>query len=409
VTPVKFSDYFSLAFKSLKKRRLRAWLTILGILIGILAVVALISLGTGLRTAVIGQFGSLALDRLTIQNKGVGFAPPGSNVIKKLNDDDLRIIENTRGVKEAIPRWIRIIKLEYNDVVSFTYATDIPNDGRIANEIYESFNMELEEGKLLKGGDSGKVLIGYDISHSKSYGKILGVGRAIKINNKSFEVAGVLKKSSSFQLNGVVFLTSDDMENLLNIDDEYDLIIAIVEDENKIADVADELERKFRNDRNEKIGEETFSIETPLEALSSVNTILNIVNLIVIGIAAISLLVGGVGIANTMYTSVLERTKQIGTMKAIGAKNKDVLWIFLIESGLLGLIGGILGALFGLGAAIGISAIANNFLGNNLFSVSISYSLVILSILFSFLIGIVAGLLPALQASKLNIVDALRG
>src|SRR3989338_11089839 len=102
------------------------------------------------------------------------------------------------------------------------------------------------------------------------------------------------------------------MESLLDLDNEIDLIVAQVEDTDEIEEVAGEIERKFRKDRDEKLGEEDFAVQTPLESLSAVSTVLNIVNIIVIGIAAISLLVGGIGITNTMYTSTLERTREIG-------------------------------------------------------------------------------------------------
>ena len=203
-------------------------------------------------------------------------------------------------------------------------------------------------------------------------------------------------------------MLNDDLEDIMDIENEYDMLIVQVQDKDEIEDVAQEIKRKLRNDRDEKLGEETFSVETPLQALESVNKILNIVNIIVIGIAMISLFVGGVGIANTMYTSVVERTKEIGIMKAIGAENKDILMVFLIESGLLGLAGGIIGALIGLGAALGASAAANSALGGDLFIVSINYSLLGGAVLFSFFVGVLSGILPAIQASKLNVVDALR-
>ena len=209
-------------------------------------------------------------------------------------------------------------------------------------------------------------------------------------------------------MNSVVFLMNDDMEELFGIDDEIDLIVVRVRDKDKIEDVANEIERKLRNDRNEKVGEESFSVETPLQALGAVNTVLGIINIIIIGIAAISLFVGGIGIANTMYTSVLERRKEIGVMKAVGAKNKDILMLFLIESGLLGLVGGIVGALLGLGAALFVSGAATSALGVP-FEVVISYPLIFGAIAFSFLVGMISGVLPAMQASKLNVVDALRG
>ena len=232
-------------------------------------------------------------------------------------------------------------------------------------------------------------------------------GKNVKINGKEFEIVGFLEPSPLFSLNGMVFMMNDDLEDLFQIEGAYDILAVQVKDKNRIEEAAGEIAKKFRNDRNEKPGEESFTIQTPTQALESVSDILNVINLIVVSIAAISLFVGGVGIANTMYTSVVERKREIGIMKAIGAKNKDVLTIFLIEAGLLGLVGGILGALIGLGGAIGVSRIANTALGVNLLIIGISYPLLIGSVTFSFLVGIISGILPAIQASKTNVVDAL--
>jgi len=285
---------------------------------------------------------------------------------------------------------------------------DLPENKNDLDFIYSRGNIQIDQGRLLKSGDTGKVLLGNNFLNTDSFGKKLGVGKKIKINGKEFEIVGFLKKSSSFELNGVALMMHDDLSNLLDIKGEYDLFEVQVENQNQIGDVSNAISNALRRDRNEKIGEETFTVQTPLQSLSAVNNILNIINLIVIGIAAISLLVGAVGIANTMYTSVLERTKEIGVMKAIGAKNSDIRWIFLIESGLLGLVGGVVGALTGIGAAIGVSSIANQFLGSNLFIVTVSYTLLIEAFAFSFFIGIISGTLPAIQASRLNVVDALR-
>jgi putative ABC transport system permease protein len=402
------SDYFFLAFKSFRKRGLRSWLTILGIFIGIAAVVSLISLGAGLKTAVMGQFGSLSIDTLTIQNKQTGFAPPGSAVVEKLNDNDKKIIEDAQGVKIVIPRLLRVAQFEYNKASTFNYIVSLPDNKEKLLIGYEAMGFEIKEGKLLEEGEIGKILIGKNIAEGKDFDKEIFVGKNLKINGKDFEVAGILGTTMNFQLNNVVFMFEEDMNKLLGIEGEYDLIVAQVEDSDDLEEIAKRIEEKLRQDRKEKIGEESFSVETPLQAFSAVNTILNVINLIVVGIAMISLFVGGVGIANTMYTSVLERRKEIGVLKAIGAQNKDILGIFLIESGLLGLVGGIIGALIGLGAAIGISNIANSALGENLFSVAISYPLLFGAIGFSFVVGVISGVLPALQASKLNVVEALR-
>ncbi|MFH1787685.1 MAG: ABC transporter permease [archaeon] len=402
-------DFFSLAFQNLRKRGLRSWLTILGIFIGIAAVVALISLGAGLQAAITGQFGGLSVDTLTIQNKGTGFGPPGSTVIEKLNKNDLDIIKNIRGIDKTITRVIRVVNMEYNEISDFGYVADIPDEEELIKIIYESFNVEPEKGEFLDSKDNGKILLGNYFLETDKFEKEILVGKSFLINGQKFEIAGILDKSSNMMMNNVILMLNDDLEELLEIKEEYDLIVVIVEDKNKIEEVAKEIEKKLRDDRDEEQGKESFSVETPLKTLESVNNILNIINAIVIGIAMISLIVGGVGIANTMYTSVVERNKEIGIMKAIGAKNSDILWIFLIESGLLGLVGGVIGAAIGLGGAIGVSQITNQALGSDLFVVRADYILLTGSILFSFVIGILSGILPALQASKLNVVDAIRG
>ena len=401
-------DYFSLAFGNLRHRGLRSWLTILGIFIGIAAVVSLISMGAGLETAITGQFGALSVDTLTIQNKGTGFGPPGSTVVEKLTDHDLELIESVSGVDLVVSRLIRVGSLEYNGIAGFGFAVNIPEEKEGREFIYSGFAFEAQEGRLLRENDEGKIFLGNSFLETEDFEKPFRIGKTVLLNGEPFEIVGFLERSNTFQLNNAVFMTTEDMEDLFEVGDEHDLIVAQVKDKDEIESVSSEIERKLLRDRNEKLGEETFTVETPLQSLSAVTTILGIINLIVISIAAISLFVGGIGIANTMYTSVLERTNEIGIMKAIGAKNKDILFIFLIESGFLGLVGGIVGALVGLGGALFVSNVANQALGADLFKVAISYSLLFGAVGFSFVVGIASGVFPALQASKLNIVEALR-
>jgi putative ABC transport system permease protein len=409
------SDFLSISFKGMRKRRLRSWLTMLGVIIGIAAVVSLISLGDGLRTAITGQFGSLSTDKLTIQNAGTGFGPPGSTSIRKLTSHDVDIIKRVNGVEEVIPRLIRMGRMEYNKAVGYNYLGSLPNNQNEAEIIYSSMDANINEGRLLDASDRGKVVLGNDIAkggdvnNGNTFGKAIRVGSKISINGRDFDVVGTLKSSSSFVMNIVIIMPEEDMKDLLKIGDEYDIIVAQISNGASSEEVAARIERALRKDRGEKEGEEDFSVQTPLQAISSVNTVLNIINLIVTGIAAISLIIGGIGIANTMYTSVLERKREIGTMKSIGAKNSDILLVFMIESGLLGLIGGVIGALGGLGMAIGVSNVANAAFGGSIISVSVNNMLLLGAVAFSLGIGILSGLAPAWQASKLKPVDALRG
>ncbi len=399
-------EYFSLALINIKQRGLRSFLTILGIIIGIAAVVALISLGAGLKEAITGQISSLSADILTIENKGAGFGPPGSTAVKKLTNEDLEIIENVNGVETVVPRLIRIASVELNKKRSFEFITNIPEDNEKRKFIYDSFNFKVESGRLLDENDKGKIILGSHVA--KDHFDNIEVGSKIKIENKNFEIIGILKQSGTITINNAIFILEDDMKSVLDIGDKIDLIVLKVEDKDEILNVAGEIERKLRDDRNLNVGEEDFSIQTPVKRLEGVNNILNIINIIVIGIAAISLLIGGIGIMNIMYTSVLERTKEIGIMKAVGAKNYDILMIFLIESGLLGLIGGIIGIILGFGISKSIEIYAVQNLGTNLLQASAPFYLIIGCLAFAFLTGAISGTLPALRASKIKVVDALR-
>ncbi|MAG01921.1 hypothetical protein CMI42_01155 [Candidatus Pacearchaeota archaeon] len=402
-------DLFLLSINSIKRRRLRSWLTMVGIFIGIAAVVSLISLGQGLQTAVTGQFSTLSTDKLTIQNSETGFGPPGSTVVTKLNDHDVGVIESANGVEEVVPRLVRVVKIEYNDFVSFNFIADVAEESEKMRIIYDAINLKTEKGRLLKKGDRGKVIIGPNIAKGDNFDKEIEVGKKINIQGKDFEVVGILKRGSSFQINDVVLMLNDDMEDLLNIDNEIDLLIAQIEENEDIEEVARRIEDRLRKDRNLKKGEEDFSVQTPLQSISTVNQILSVINAIVVGIALISLIVGGIGIANTMYTSVLERKKEIGTMKAIGARNRDILSIFLIESGLLGFVGGLIGVLIGAALALGLSNIVNTILNTQLITVNLSMPLMLGVLIFSGVLGIIFGGIPSYQASKLKPVDALRG
>jgi len=401
-------DYFLLAFQNLKHRGLRSWLTMLGIFIGIAAVVSLISLGNGLQEAITGQFSTLSADRLLVQNSGTGFGPPGSTAVTKLTEHDLKIIQGVSGVDRAIIRILRVGKLEYNKAANFEYIGSVPEKQSDIEYMYDSFEMKAETGKLIRESDTGYILLGSDFGTTGRYDKDIRTGSIIKIQNKEFKVAGILKKMSSFQFNSAVFMLEKDMKNLYNIGDEFDFVVVQVDDKGNIDRIAKDISEKLRRDRKEKQGEESFSVQTPVQAIGAVNTILTIINIIVVGIAAISLLVGGIGITNTLFTSVLERTKEIGTMKALGARNKDVLSIFLIESALLGFVGGVVGIILGLGLAFGAASLANNALGSTILDVRISYPLIGAALAFSCLIGTISGLVPAFQASKLKPVEALR-
>jgi putative ABC transport system permease protein len=164
----------------------------------------------------------------------------------------------------------------------------------------------------------------------------------------------------------------------------------------------------MRKRRDVKVGEENFEVSTPEAALESVNSILGGVKIFIALVAGISIFIGAIGIVNTMTTSVLERKREIGIMKAIGARNSQIFLQFFVESGMLGLVGGAIGVLFGVALGYFGTLGINNFVGAEI-KPSIDFALIFFSLLGSFLIGGIAGIVPAMHAAKQSPVESLRG
>ncbi len=402
------SYYFKFVLNSLKSRRIRSWLTMIGIFIGIAAVVALIGLGEGLRSAINSQFGFLGTDILSVTASG-GFGPPGTGVVDPLTDKELDAARTVSGVEGAAGRILESGKIKFNKKVGFGYAASMAD--REERDILEHIlNMETARGRLLEDKDSGNVVLGYDFYEgSETFGKPIDVGDSIHFLDKEFEVIGILEKKGNFQIDRTVFMNEDDLREVVGREDgEYDIIGVRITENADMEKIQKSIEKEIRKIRDVDEGEEDFSVETPANTVESVNSILLGVQVFVYVIASISLLVGGIGIMNTMYTAVVERKKDIGIMKSIGAKNSTIFILFFIESGLLGAVGGIIGAALGFGMAKGLAFIGKIALGSNLISAQISPQLIIGALLFSFAVGSFFGTLPAVQASKLNPVDALR-
>ncbi|MFH1133417.1 MAG: ABC transporter permease [Nanoarchaeota archaeon] len=405
-------DYLQVAMQSLMHRRLRSWLTMIGIFIGIAAVVSLISLGQGMQYAIENQFFQLGADKLTIQTKGVATGPPGSNSGVTLGKGDLQVVRRATGVKVATGRLIESISVKFNDKTRFLYLASLPQDSAERAMVTQVANVEegdIAYGRSLRPDDQRKVIMSVDYYNDPKFGgKALRVGDKILVNDQPVDVVGFFKKTGNPFVDMSFVMNEEPLRKLLNIPDRIGLIVAQVEPGADMDVVAQAVEKDLRRYRGVKEGKEDFEVRSAKETLDTFKTVLNIVTAVLIGIASISLIVGGIGIMNTMYTSVLERTKEIGIMKAIGATNRDILLIFLFESGLLGMAGGAIGIAIGIGLSKAVEVIARAQLGTSLIQAHFPLYLVLGSLAFSFGIGTLAGVLPARQAANLQPVQALR-
>ena len=400
------SDYFKIAIRTLIERKTRSLLTILGIFIAILTIFVLMSLSLGLNNYVNEQFEILGTDKFFIQPKG-GLGGISESTAK-LTIEDVEKIEKIKGIEEVTYISYETGKIEFKDKSRFYYIIGLPSESKKMDLLFKAMNLEVDEGRFIKEGDSNKILIGYNYKYKKLFEKPVRTGNKLEINGVEFEVIGVLESIGNSQDDQQVYISIEDFQKLYGKDEEIDLIWVQIkqnEDLEKIAEATKKELMDFRNVEEETID---FTVSTPEELLDSFKNILNILLVFLVGIGSISLIIGGIGVANTMYTSVLERKKEIGTMKAIGAKNSDILLLFVIESGLLGLVGGIVGLIGGISIAKIIEYIIRVLIGSDMLRASMNIYLIVGVLLFAFLIGVLSGLTPSYQASKLKPIEALR-
>jgi putative ABC transport system permease protein len=395
---LKLQDTLLIAFQGLNERKFRLSLNILGILIGCAAVTGLISLTQGLTVEVSGQLDTFGPANIMVipyeirQGRGL--------VGESFNWRDVQIMERVPHVKYIAP----IVSNQYAQytIRGQTYTAQVYGATPSYFDIFSSF--KVAEGRKLLQSDSGAVVIGHLLANpNDSDSPLLKVGNRMTLNfyisgqpkSATFRVVGVLEKV------GGTFGSEDDRSLIMSFRDaqvtfetgnKVDFISVRVDEIENVNPVVDEIKEKFDN---------KVMVLSYEQIQEQVKQVLGTIEAVLGGIAAISLLVAGVSIINTMTISVMARTREIGILKAIGGKNKDILMLFLTEATITGLVGGFLGAMVGF--------IAGIFVGNYInLPVSTAPTLGAMVIIFALITSVLAGLYPSWQAAKLNPVEALR-
>jgi putative ABC transport system permease protein len=396
-----FMDFLKLAARNIRHRKRRSWLTILGTLIGILAIVALISIGQGLENSVQQEVQDIGGNKVFI-SPGGGQFQRFTGTSEYLTESDVQAVRNTRGVQRALGLVTGSVLADYRDDTTFINIRSGPLEGN-SGLVMEVDALEVTDGRFLRPTDTSSIVIA-ESSAEDLFEEELEAGTRVTIDDQKFRVVGVVSRGLSS--GGGVYMSLDTARNVLNRSEGYDALVAEVQDGREPGDVEKDIRRSLRQSRNVDEDEEDFTTRTAEDIIRSFNNQLSIIRGVLLGIGGISLLVGAVGIMNTMYTSVTQRTREIGVMKAVGATRKQIMLLFMIESGIIGAIGGILGAVSG----IGISRLASGFIAGSLgleFSASASPELVFGSVFFAFLVGMVSGVFPARKAARLEPAEAL--
>jgi putative ABC transport system permease protein len=384
------------------RNKARAFLTSLGILIGVLSVVLLIAFGLGLKKYIQDQFESLGTNLLRVvpgrplQN-GSFRGSSGAIGTIRFDEKDVATLKKIDNLEVVAPVFTKSVNASSEDT---TEGGDLYAS---TEEIFSGLNLTIQYGDFFTKEDVDKrsksVVIGPKIAE-KLFGSADGaVGKTIKVEGQGFKVVGVLEAKGGGGFGGPDFDTFIYMPYKtafsFNPDKKFLVIIIKSTIDADIEKIKEDINIEFIK----RYKEDDYSVIEQKEILGAVSSIFGILNSVLVAIAAISLVVGGIGIMNIMYVTVTERTKEIGIRRAVGARQKDILAQFLVESVILSLIGGSMGLLL----AVIIVAFVQQF-----FPAYIDLPSVVLALGVSSIIGVVFGVFPAKKAADLSPIDAIR-
>ena len=370
-----------LAIKNIFRQKTRTALTIIGILIGIGAVVALGSISEGIYTQITEEMQFMG-GSIMVYSKGSSGMMTGFEG-SEITEEDVEEFEDFSGVKEVIPYVMSMGQIEIGQGPTMMIIGVDPEDV----EFFKSRGVELDSGREIEVGDTYQVLIGYTYAERNG----LESGDSIELKKNSFEVVGIMEEVSSDVDNSII-IPIDTMMDVYNMDNYKSLFIT-PEDVSKVDVVAEDLRSSF----------DDFEFTTSTDIIQQMASIVDMISFFTIGISSIAAVVGGLGVMNTMIMSVLERRREIGIMKAIGDTNKYILTQILIESVMISLIGGIVGILIG-----GLGSYSLRFVSGGLAIAKVTINLIVGGLLFATTLGLVGGLYPAWKAMKLDPIEAIR-
>jgi len=402
-----FKEYIKIAIKNLTTRPIRSWLTIIAIIIGVFLIMTLMSLSEGIKSAVLQELKKTGSDVIIVM--------PGeiTNMMTtmvggiELTKDDLDAIKKTKGVDTIAPLTYAGEVVKFEGEKKPLAITGIPWE-ETRNMLEKEMGWEIGDGRWPIPGKR-EIIIGSKVTEDV-FPKIR-VGSNIFIKGKQFEVVGILKSMGNKIDDSSIYMDLKIFRDTTGQREGAKVAFVKVKfgylPDNVISSIKENLEKNSKRKRGQDENLSSYTVLNSEKATEIISNIMNLLEIMVIAFASIAIIVGGIGIMNTMYTSVYERIREIGIMKAIGATRKTIIFIFLTESGIFGLMGGIGGIIFGLGFA---KAIEFYFQSHSvfLFKAAVTPRLIIFGLVFSFLIGCLAGFLPARSASRLNPVDALR-
>ena len=390
---MKYS-YLFLIVKDIKRKKFSSFLTFFAIALGILSIFIIVILSSSFEDSIKEQFNQLGTNRLYVTTSTSGLS---SSVTQGFRENDLEQIESLPYVEKVYPYYFKSAQMKFGR--DFSTATLIGTS--MEKEFFSDLTLEIDKGRIPSTQEKYSLVVG-PRAITETFPRDLQLGSNIYIKDTKFEIVGILKSIGNPQDDSSFYGNINTIRNLYRDEGNVGVMdVKIVEGRDMA--LAEENLQMFLD--REK-GEDTTNVVSPTQFLDQLDSILGIVNYTLGGIALVALLVGAFGIINTMYVIVTEKTRAIGIMKAVGARNEDILLLFMTQAGVFGVLGAIFGVALGIPLSWGAGAMASE-LGYGFLKISISPLLVFGLIGFGFLIGVFSGFLPAYRASKLPIIKSI--
>ena len=406
---MKIGKTFLDALQSLTANKVRSGLTILGIVIGVAAVIAMLAIGDGAQNSILGEIEGIGTNLIFIM-------PGGSEDVR--NPQPLTVADAEAIAEPGMAPAVARVASAVSGMAEVTYSRESTSTTLygVTPDYAQVRNYTLTEGEFIQEshntGQSSVVVLGTDVAEALFDRKQGLVGETIRINSQPFKIIGVLEEKGGSSMG------SEDNQIIIPLStaqirfaggsarNELSMIFISAVDPDSVDEAIEEASEILRIRHRTEVGYDDFSVLNQQDILDIASSITGVMTIFLGGIAGISLLVGGIGIMNIMLVSVIERTREIGLRKALGARKSDILSQFLTESALLSLIGGIIGIILGWAIAAAVGIIAAN--SGTPINPAVSLNAILLATLFSTAVGLFFGLYPANRAANLQPVEALR-